>query len=184
MGTAPATLRRRSRRQPSDSLAGPLERYWAGQETRLRGSSDGLLEHPSNGKRVRGRNRCRIVKFRRRVDDLAAEICDFDANLAVHHRHWHQGPRKSSPMDCDLADAGRAREFEHQTPQRVPRIRGGQNCEGVSRSALLHDDRHQSGICRTGLEKRGEHARPDPRIQVIDIALQDRQDRLESGVRA
>ena len=93
MGTALATLPRRSRRQPSVSLAG----HWAlvaGHETRLARQRRWLSSSTRRtGKGVRDRDRCRIVKFRRRVDDLAAEICDFDANLAVHHRHWHRGPR-------------------------------------------------------------------------------------------
>ena len=42
----------------------------------------------------------------------------------------------------------------------------------MRRAALLHQDRGQPGVARAGLEQRREHARPESRVEVVDVGLQ------------
>ena len=48
-----------------------------------------------------------------------------------------------------------------------------QDAEGVGRPALLHQDRRQPGVAGAGVEQGGDHRRPDPRVEVVDVGLDE-----------
>ena len=47
-----------------------------------------------------------------------------------------------------------------------------QHRQRVRRPALLHQDRGEPGVRRAGGEQGGQHARPQPRVEVVDVGLE------------
>ena len=57
-------------------------------------------------------------------------------------------------------------------------VRGGgvdERPEGVRGAPLLHQDRGQPRVERTGRQDRADHLRPDAGVEVVDVGLQDQQ---------
>src|SRR6476661_1398283 len=50
-------------------------------------------------------------------------------------------------------------------------VGGDQDAEGVRGAALLHQDRGQPGVGGARLEQRGDHRRPHPGVEVVDVGL-------------
>ena len=85
----------------------------------------------------------------------------------------------ASPGASAMRDTGASRtpivEVSAKTASRsaVPLGVAGEHAERVRRPALLHEDRHEPRVGGARLEQRGQHRRPHPRVQVVDVRLQD-----------
>ena len=68
--------------------------------------------------------------------------------------------------------AARWRRCAGRSPSRTTsaRLARDQHREGVGRATLLHEDRREPGVAGAGLEQGGDHLRPDPRVEVVDVA--------------
>ena len=68
----------------------------------------------------------------------------------------------------------------------APRRLGGRRTstrQGVRRPALLHQDRREPRVGRADVEQPRQHRRPQPRVEVVDVGLEDERSAARRGRR-
>ena len=76
------------------------------------------------------------------------------------------------PTGCSRSPMRRGLPEDRRARTAVRPVGGDQHAQRVGRAALLHQDRGQPGVAGAGRQQRGEHGRPEPRVEVVDVGLQ------------
>ena len=107
------------------------------------------------------------------VDHPPAGDGDLHADAAAEHLDRRRRPlqRHLAHRHDPQADGRRRREDRRLHGRH--RVGPAQHRERVRRAALLHQDRRQPGVGGAGGEQRVQDAGPQPRVEVVDVGLQD-----------
>ena len=125
-----------------------------------------------------------VLELRLHVDHLSVEPGQLDPDRVSVELDRSHRPVELVLADPLLAQADGGGLAIDLTAYAVGPVGRHQHAERVRRAALLHQDRGQPGIARAGLEQRRQHLRPQPRVEVVDVGLQQHGRRLATAAPA